>query len=225
MPCSTAQLCRRPAGQERLRLVELRMDEREVRRRDLLPPFVSPLRRRVLFTVAAAIRFAVPLLRPRLFALRLTCAYWRSRLLLQELGIRLLRASPGRQGRKATHCLAVRLRAAGIPRPTGRSRRRCRRRRPARRRAPARWRGARPAPAVPSPRRRKPTTARRSRHGRAGGPRAGPRRAPAKRATSAARSPRRRRSTAPADQISCAALGTPRAPRPRPAPRARGPRP
>src|SRR5713226_10298066 len=124
MPCSTAQLCRRPAGQERLRLVELRMDEREVRRRDLLPPFVSPLRRRVLFTVAAAIRFAVPLLRPRLFALRLTCAYWRSRLLLQELGIRLLRASPGRQGRKARHCLAVR---------------HLRRSRPAQ---PARWRGA-----------------------------------------------------------------------------------
>jgi len=90
----------RPAA-ARLRLVELRFDEREVRRRAFLAPFVSPLRRRVLFTVAAAIRFAVPLLRPRLFALRLIFSYCRSRLLLQELGIRLLRASPGAPRRES----------------------------------------------------------------------------------------------------------------------------
>jgi hypothetical protein len=59
----------------RLRLAELRLDEREAGRRDLLLPLVSPLRRRVLFTVAAAIRFAVALLRPRVFALRLIFSY------------------------------------------------------------------------------------------------------------------------------------------------------
>jgi hypothetical protein len=64
----------RPAA-ARFRRVELRRDERELRWRDLLPPLVSPLRRRVLFTVAAAIRFAVPALRPRRFALDLMCSY------------------------------------------------------------------------------------------------------------------------------------------------------
>ena len=64
----------RPAA-VRLRRVELRREPRELRRRDLLPPFVSPLRRRVLFTVAAAIRFAVPALRPRRFALDLIFSY------------------------------------------------------------------------------------------------------------------------------------------------------
>jgi len=63
----------RPAA-ARLRRVELPRESRELRR-DLLPPFVSPLRRRVLFTVAAAIRFAVPALRPRRFALDLIFSY------------------------------------------------------------------------------------------------------------------------------------------------------
>jgi hypothetical protein len=44
-------------------------------RREREPPFVSPFFRRVLFTVAAAIRFAVPVLRPRRFALLLMCSY------------------------------------------------------------------------------------------------------------------------------------------------------
>jgi len=90
----------RPAAARRRR-GEPRLEEREVCRRDLLLPFVSPLRRRVLFTVAAAIRFAVPLLRPRLFALRLMCSYCRSRLLLQELGMRFLQCyGPTRSARR-----------------------------------------------------------------------------------------------------------------------------
>src|SRR5712671_7078923 len=87
----------RPAA-ARLPRAELRDGDREVLRRDLLLPFVSPLRRRVLFTVAAAIRFAVPLLRPRLFALRLIFSYCRSRLLLQELGIPSPLAPEGAKG-------------------------------------------------------------------------------------------------------------------------------
>src|SRR5205814_6858068 len=50
---------------------------------------VSPFRRRVLFTVAAAIRFATRALRPRPFADRLIFSYCLSRLLLQDFGIRI----------------------------------------------------------------------------------------------------------------------------------------
>src|SRR5207249_7140829 len=95
----------RPAA-ARLRCIVRRLVD--VRPRDPPRLLVSPFMRRVLFVVAAAIRFATPALRPRRLALRLICSYWRSRLLLQELGIRLLRASPGRQGGKARHCLAAR---------------------------------------------------------------------------------------------------------------------
>src|SRR5437868_1007214 len=58
-----------------------------VLRRERLLPLVSPFFRRVLFTGAAAIRFAVPLLRPRFFAELLMCSYCLSRLLLQAFGI------------------------------------------------------------------------------------------------------------------------------------------
>src|SRR5213075_1642323 len=67
-----------------------RLDERRrllLRLRDRVDPLVSPLRRRVLLTVAAAMRLAVPVLRPRLLAERLIFSYCRSRLLLQDLGI------------------------------------------------------------------------------------------------------------------------------------------
>jgi hypothetical protein len=46
---------------------------------------VSPLRRRVLFVVAAAMRFAVRVLRPRAFADFLIFSYCRFRLLLPKL--------------------------------------------------------------------------------------------------------------------------------------------
>jgi hypothetical protein len=65
--------------------LELRLRLLDRREREL--PFVSPFFRRVLFTVAAAIRFAVAVLRPRRFALDLMCSYCRSRLLLQALGM------------------------------------------------------------------------------------------------------------------------------------------
>src|SRR5436190_8007398 len=67
-----------------------RLDERRrllLRLRDRVDPLVSPLRRQVLLTVAAAMRLAVPVLRPRLLAERLIFSYCRSRLLLQDLGI------------------------------------------------------------------------------------------------------------------------------------------
>ena len=65
----------RAAAVRRRVVVVRREDPRLVRRRDFELPFVSPLRRRVLFTVAAAIRFAVPALRPRRFALDLIFSY------------------------------------------------------------------------------------------------------------------------------------------------------
>jgi hypothetical protein len=49
--------------------------------------FVRPSSERCLFTVAAAICFALPVDRPRFFALSLMCSYCRSSLLLQALGI------------------------------------------------------------------------------------------------------------------------------------------
>ena len=58
-----------------------------LRLRERLDPFVSPFWRRVLLTVAAAMRLAVPALRPRLFADLLMCSYCLSRLLLQDFGI------------------------------------------------------------------------------------------------------------------------------------------
>jgi hypothetical protein len=54
---------------------------------DRYRPFVSPFSRRVLFTVAPAIRFAVASERPRSFSLSLTCSYWRSRFALHDLGM------------------------------------------------------------------------------------------------------------------------------------------
>lgn len=49
--------------------------------------FVRPSLARSLFTVAAAMRLAVFVERPRFFALDSMCSYCRSSLLLQELGI------------------------------------------------------------------------------------------------------------------------------------------
>jgi hypothetical protein len=51
--------------------------------------FVLPSEARSLFTVAAAMRFAVFVERPRFFALDLMCSYCRSSLLLHALGITL----------------------------------------------------------------------------------------------------------------------------------------
>src|SRR5438445_8312255 len=67
----------------------LYLDRRPARRRERLLPFVSPFLRRVLFTVAAAMRFATRALRPRPFADRLIFSYCLSRLLLQDFGIRI----------------------------------------------------------------------------------------------------------------------------------------
>src|SRR6185369_7573880 len=93
------------------RFWEVDRDERlPVRLRDRLLPLVSPFFRRVLLTVAAAMRFAVPALRPRLLADRLMCWYCLSRLLLQDLGIRFSlwrrrgRAPPAR--RNAMHSIS-----------------------------------------------------------------------------------------------------------------------
>ena len=65
----------------------LYLERRPARRRERLLPLVSPFRRRVLFTVAAAMRFATRALRPRPFADRLIFSYCLSRLLLQDFGI------------------------------------------------------------------------------------------------------------------------------------------
>ena len=67
----------------------LYLERRPARRRERLLPLVSPFRRRVLFTVAAAMRFATRALRPRPFADRLIFSYCLSRLLLQDFGIRI----------------------------------------------------------------------------------------------------------------------------------------
>src|SRR2546430_2361161 len=65
----------------------------------LFRSFVSPFAVRVWFTVAAAIRSAVPSVRPRSLRFSLMCSYWRSRLSVQaSCGMACTSLAPRLQG-------------------------------------------------------------------------------------------------------------------------------